>query len=347
MLDCLIIGQGIGGTCLAFALHEKGYNINIINDDSLPSASKVAAGLIQPITGKYLTSHQLINDNFTLLIDFYKNIESKLNHSIIKSLKTYLYLTSDQEKIVKKKSKNILFKKRLTKSITSPLLLSLEKKQYELSDVFLIDTQRLLSETKNYFLKNNAYINTRFDFKNIKYHNNYCSYNNIKTRHIILCLGSELYNLNFMTPDQFNVVKGDVLILEKQNHRQNFILQTTKWFVPTNNNQFKFGATYSHEQTCMPSQTSYKTLLNSAKDFKDFYYKVICIQSGKRLFSKNKLPKMGFMSLESHLGVFSAFGSKGFSFAPILATKWASEFPNIPTSLNDFLCYGKQGFRYP
>ena len=71
----------------------------------------------------------------------------------------------------------------------------------------------------------------------------------------------------------------------------------------------------------------------------DFNFKsseITSIQSGIRLFSKNKLPLLGFTNQHSSVGLFSAFGSKGFSFAPILANLWADSFPDLPSQLLEF-----------
>jgi glycine/D-amino acid oxidase-like deaminating enzyme len=50
--DYLIVGQGLAGTSLAWHLKESGKKILIVGDSSLPSSSKVAAGIFNPLTGK-------------------------------------------------------------------------------------------------------------------------------------------------------------------------------------------------------------------------------------------------------------------------------------------------------
>jgi len=51
---------------------------------------------------------------------------------------------------------------------------------------------------------------------------------------------------------------------------------------------------------------------------------------------KNYLPSIGFLKHQQRLGLFSGFGSKGFSFAPIMAKLWATTFPSLPNELLDF-----------
>lgn len=52
MHDCIIIGAGIAGMVTAKVLHDAGLDITIIDNARKGSASTVAAGLINPITGK-------------------------------------------------------------------------------------------------------------------------------------------------------------------------------------------------------------------------------------------------------------------------------------------------------
>ena len=52
MTDCIIVGQGIGGTCLAHALMSRGLHIRVYANPHGHTASVLAAGVINPITGR-------------------------------------------------------------------------------------------------------------------------------------------------------------------------------------------------------------------------------------------------------------------------------------------------------
>ncbi|MGZ5190825.1 MAG: FAD-dependent monooxygenase, partial [Flavisolibacter sp.] len=51
-VDYLIIGQGICGTMLSWFLHKEGKTCIVIDDDNQNSSSKIAAGIINPVTGR-------------------------------------------------------------------------------------------------------------------------------------------------------------------------------------------------------------------------------------------------------------------------------------------------------
>jgi len=52
MTDVLIIGQGICGTFLSWWLEQKGLSFIVIDEERPYTASRAAAGLINPVTGR-------------------------------------------------------------------------------------------------------------------------------------------------------------------------------------------------------------------------------------------------------------------------------------------------------
>lgn len=50
--DYIIVGQGLAGSLIALNLLRRGKSVRVIDDGHKHAASKVAAGLINPITGR-------------------------------------------------------------------------------------------------------------------------------------------------------------------------------------------------------------------------------------------------------------------------------------------------------
>src|SRR5687768_17028163 len=51
-VDYLIIGQGISGTWLSYYLQKQGKTFLVIDNNDKNSASRLAAGIINPVTGR-------------------------------------------------------------------------------------------------------------------------------------------------------------------------------------------------------------------------------------------------------------------------------------------------------
>lgn len=60
--DFVVVGQGLAGTLLSYFLHKNGKSVLIIDDNFKGSSSKVAAGIVNPITGKNFIKSWRIHD---------------------------------------------------------------------------------------------------------------------------------------------------------------------------------------------------------------------------------------------------------------------------------------------
>ena len=72
-----IVGQGLAGTCLAWELWKRGADFRIV-DRETGGSSRVAAGLINPITGKNFEPSTKIAGFLPQAIAFYTGIEQQL-----------------------------------------------------------------------------------------------------------------------------------------------------------------------------------------------------------------------------------------------------------------------------
>jgi glycine oxidase len=76
-----IIGQGLAGTCLAWQLWQRGIKFTII-DRGTGGSSLVAAGMINPITGKNFEPSWRIGDFLPDALQFYALVEKQLGQQI-------------------------------------------------------------------------------------------------------------------------------------------------------------------------------------------------------------------------------------------------------------------------
>ena len=81
----LIIGQGLTGTWLSYFLHKQGITFKVINDPKTVSASSVASGVINPVTGRRIVQTWMIDTLLPFAIDAYKAFEQDENITIIKA----------------------------------------------------------------------------------------------------------------------------------------------------------------------------------------------------------------------------------------------------------------------
>lgn len=73
----LIAGQGLAGTCVAWHLHDRGTPF-VVFTDGQDGSSRVAAGLVNPVTGKNFEPSWRIADFLPEAVDFYQRLEQHL-----------------------------------------------------------------------------------------------------------------------------------------------------------------------------------------------------------------------------------------------------------------------------
>ena len=78
-VDYIIIGQGLAGSSVAMHLLERGKKIMVFDDPYPNSASKIAAGLFNPITGKNMVKTWLADETFSYLHEYYTTVETATN----------------------------------------------------------------------------------------------------------------------------------------------------------------------------------------------------------------------------------------------------------------------------
>lgn len=72
-----IVGQGLAGTCLAWELWQCGMPFSLVDREN-GGSSRVAAGLINPVTGKNFEPSTRLGEFLPTAMEFYAAVETKL-----------------------------------------------------------------------------------------------------------------------------------------------------------------------------------------------------------------------------------------------------------------------------
>ncbi|MEP4078672.1 NAD(P)/FAD-dependent oxidoreductase [Haloferula sp.] len=73
-----IVGQGLAGCCLGWHLHWRGEDFRAFEDGRKGAASQVAAGLLNPVTGKNFEPSWRIGDFLPEAVDFYEKVGAEV-----------------------------------------------------------------------------------------------------------------------------------------------------------------------------------------------------------------------------------------------------------------------------
>lgn len=95
-LNVIIIGQGISGTFLSHYLKKSNLSFLVIDESKPNSASKSAAGIINPITGRRIVKTWMIDELMAFAKDAYQQIGNELNIDCITETKIIDFFPTPQ-----------------------------------------------------------------------------------------------------------------------------------------------------------------------------------------------------------------------------------------------------------
>ena len=93
----IVVGQGIAGSCLALELADRGARVEIVDDGWESAACLVAAGVINPITGKRLVKSWRSSEAHPRAREFYRSLEARLGKRFFHDRKILQLCRSPEE----------------------------------------------------------------------------------------------------------------------------------------------------------------------------------------------------------------------------------------------------------
>ncbi len=96
-VDYIIVGQGLAGSLLTYQLIELGCSVQLFDKSHEGSSSKVAAGIMNPITGRRFVKSWMVDVLFPFAEQRYRSIEEKLGVKLYQERKIMRALFSLKE----------------------------------------------------------------------------------------------------------------------------------------------------------------------------------------------------------------------------------------------------------
>ncbi len=306
---------------LAHALLDKGKTIQIFDNNHKGSSSAIAAGIINPVTGRRVVKSWLIDELIPFAKKTYQDLEVKLNEQIfyernvvrvlfsVKDENHWLEKTGDETvaKYVKENDDLGSFKGKITEGVGLG----------ELESSAQVDMPLILEKSKSYFL-NKKIINTEvFDYESVRFENDLVFYQNYKAKKIIFCEGQQGQKNPWFGKLPFEVAKGEVLLVKIPNANFDKILKHKLFIVPLKDDIYWIGSTYDWDnKDDLPTEEKKALLIKKLDEILTIPYEVIDHRAAIRPTIYDRRPLVGFHPVNTLLGIVNGMGTKGASLAP-------------------------------
>lgn len=320
----LIIGQGLAGTALAWRLWERGQPFLIVDRDEPLTSSKVAAGLITPVTGMRLTVSWRYLMFYREALPFYRACGRRLNQRFLFPRGYVRMLKNDQE-IAKWQKRRLApdlqpFLHRQTPALDTAVIREPEH-AFQQRHAAYLDTNAYLLASRRFFESLNSWDNA--DVKASEVHDDAdgVAWNGRRFSHVIWAQGwgAQQHPLLHWVP--FQSALGTILTVKADLQGEKRILNRSCWLLPRNDGTLRAGSTYEWKFTdpSTPSAEQVQALGASLRTLLHCPAQIIATQSAVRPIIKNRQALMGTHPGHPRVAFLNGLGSKGSLRAPWLA----------------------------
>lgn len=331
--DIIIIGQGLAGSMLALSLIEEGFKVIIINHEDENNSSRVAAGIVNPITGKRVVKTWLADELFPTLHSYYKNMETLLDRSFFYPKLIYKPFDTISEQ-------NYCISKSGPEDYANYMEINPNNEHYktflnnplggfEIKEGGYLDTNTFLDSAILFFKKNNVLINRKINIDEIKISENSVEIGDIKASKIIFCDGHHVTKNPYFNWLPFAPAKGEVLTIESKSLATENAISKGIFILPNGENKFRVGATYAwtYDDVYITDKAK-NELCQKLDEIINVPYQVIDHKAGIRPATKFRKPLIGQHPTFKQIGIFNGFGSKGVTLIPYFALQYVQFLKN-------------------
>lgn len=331
MFDFIIVGQGLAGSVLAYTLIKRGFRILVFNTARRNTASHVAAGLYNPITGRKMVKTWMADELFPYLESFYRQVEAETGTKFLHKKPIYRpFLNIEEQNDWMGRSGNNQFTPYVQQIARESIYGADVHDPYGglvLKNAGYLDIPLFTESIRHLLVEQNSYLQETFYFSKLKIKDTEVEYDRYKARKVVCCDGTEGNNNPYFEWLPFTPVKGELLHivtekpLEMIYNRGVFVLPTPAYC--------KVGATYDHHE--LSDQITAKArsyLLEKLSILLKTPYKVINQVAGIRPATQDRRPFVGLHPVLKPLAIFNGLGTKGVSLAPYFASQMADLLSN-------------------
>ena len=321
-VDVLNVGTGLAGTNIAHQLHKRGYSFAIFSDPQTQSASSVAAGLINPVTGRKMNKTKWADVLFPYLHEWYPSLEKELKSSFFHPIEILKIFSSyKQQNDVLGKMNDPEVRDYLSDSNASDLKTKQVHSEYgsiRIHHGAWLDTNAFLDNSLSYFRENFCpFIIDKFHYNSLDFSGSKLVYQNLEADYIIFCEGWHVIQNPFFEKIKMNPAAGEILDINIEKFKTNKLLNKKGWLLPIGGNKYRFGATYRWKNLDSKATEKGKLeLIDKLYNLLDIDYSIDQIQAGVRPASNDIKPILGPSLKSNKVFIFNGLGSKGSSLAP-------------------------------
>ena len=327
--DAIILGQGLAGTALAWHMRWAGMKVLVIDRESPVTSSKIAAGLITPITGQKLIRSWRYPELWPTAVAFYKKVESKTTTRFFRRVPMVRLFANDSEAaLFQSKGASGEFEGvvRHPVPLVDDTWLNADRGGFEMVDGGQLNVCDYLEASRYSFLNDSSYLSSDIDVpREIVLEETGVSIPrlNLTSHRIFFCQGIDAIHNPWFRDVRFKPAKGEILTIRISGLTEQRVVHRGIWLAPLGGDLFKAGATYDWKRLdSTPTLAGQDEILRNLCQFLRRPFEVVSHNAAVRPIHRNQHPVLGCHPEHPQLGFFNGLGSKGSLQAPFFANQF-------------------------
>ena len=323
MIEYLIVGQGISGTWLSYYLQKEGKSFLVIDNHDNNSPSRIAAGVINPVTGRRHVTVWMAEDILPFAWESYQQIGNELSITAISHKDLLDFFPGPQMRMS--------FLQRVEEN--GPYVHSYPEQNYfnhlfnydfgcgEIRPVYTVHLETLLPAWRQKLKNESRLIEEDFETDQLKISEKGITYKNIQAEKIIFCDGVTGSDNPYFKQLPFAPNKGELLIAEIPDLPAHNIYKKGMTLVPlATPGLWWIGSDYQWEFANTAITPAFRDRTEKLmKEWLKMPYRIVQHMAGVRPATLERRPFVGIHPLQKQVGILNGMGTKGCSLAPFFA----------------------------
>jgi glycine/D-amino acid oxidase-like deaminating enzyme len=332
-MNVLIVGQGLAGTLLAYELIAKGISVTIVDRQEALTSTKVAAGIILPVTGRRMVKTHLADQIIPYAFSHYRKLESLTASSFFHEMPILEIFSSSKNRNdwYARSSENDLagFTGEIKSKSDIGECIRSEFGAIELLQSGYLDTKTFLSKMNEWLRQNGRVITDSFSLSDLKTDSKIMQWQETDYNKVVFCDGYHAAASNLFSYLPFIPAKGEIIDFSAPDLPESHIINNGHFILPLGKGNFKAGATYSWtDLNTLSTESALLELETALQKTISCSYQVTAQKAAVRPTVKDRRPLLGFHPEMKNIGIFNGLGTKGVMQGPYYASQMTNLIVN-------------------
>lgn len=351
ILDCIIVGQGLAGSWMAVALAGRGWKLRVIDAGEPSSASRVASGMMTPLTGKRLVPTWRLDPLLSAAIAAYREQEAQMGCALVDSRPSLRIFNSEDEcERWDKRSKNPELTSYLGDRVAAGA--QLHGLNMPFGGCYLhggarVDVQRWLSGVKDALVREGALVEQSLDLDHVTQEGELWQVGGMLTQRVVYCIGHRGSEHALTRGLAFKNARGDLIEVQAPVVSESLHLQAGVSLTALGQGRALVGGNYDWRDVYGgPNLGQRETLCARIQAVVGHPLSVLGHRSAIRPIVEGRVPVLGEIAGQSNAFVLNGLASKGTLWAPWMA-KHLVDHMDGQGPVDPELCVEQRRLRFP